>query len=407
MSFTDLGLHPRLLSALERLEHTAPTAVQARAIPAALEGHDLIVTSHTGSGKTGAFCLPALQKILCSDEKVFGPRILVLTPTRELAQQIERAVRDYTHFAREIRSVSVIGGESFGFQQRTLRAGIDVIIATPGRLLDHMSGGRLDLSTIEFLVLDEADRMLDMGFSEDIMAIAKQLPADRQTMLFSATMDGKVAHMIQQLTRNPQKIEVSTEVDSSRLTQVVHLADSLEHKLELLGAILEKDDVEQAIIFTATQQSTEDLADFLQEKGLSAEALHGGMHQRARTRVVRSLHQGRTEILVATDVAARGVDISTISHVINFDLPMEPENYVHRIGRTARAGRSGQSVTLVSLQDRRRLQLIEKLLGMSISVSEIPGLEPKRHKMDRAPRAPATRRFQRNHGRGPARRFGR
>ncbi len=406
MSFTDLGLHPRLLSALERLEHTAPTAVQARAIPAALEGHDLIVTSHTGSGKTGAFCLPALQKILCSDEKVFGPRILVLTPTRELAQQIERAVRDYTHFAREIRSVSVIGGESFGFQQRSLRAGVDVIIATPGRLLDHMSGGRLDLSTIEFLVLDEADRMLDMGFSEDITAIAQQLPPGRQTMLFSATMDGKVAHMIQQLTRNPQKIEVSTEVDSSRLTQVVHLADSLEHKLELLGAILEKDDVEQAIIFTATQQSTEDLADFLQEKGLAAEALHGGMHQRARTRVVRSLHQGRVEVLVATDVAARGVDISTISHVINFDLPMEPENYVHRIGRTARAGRSGQSVTLVSLQDRRRLQMIEKLLGMSISVSEIPGLEPKRHKLDR-PRAPATRRFQRNHGRGPARRFGR
>jgi superfamily II DNA/RNA helicase len=401
MTFSDLGLHPRLLSAVERLEHTAPTAVQSRAIPAAMQGHDLIVTSHTGSGKTGAFLLPALHNILSATERASGPRILVLTPTRELAQQIERAVRDYTHFARGIRSVSVIGGESFGFQQRSLREGVDIIIATPGRLLDHMSGGRLDLSTIEFLVLDEADRMLDMGFQDDITRIAEQLPKERQTMLFSATMDGKVAHMIQLLTDNPQKIEVSTEVDASKLTQVVHLADNLEHKLQLLEAVLGQEGMEQAIVFTATQLSTEDLSDFLQERGLAAEALHGGMHQRARTRVIRMLHQGRIDILVATDVAARGVDVSSISHVINFDLPMEPENYVHRIGRTARAGRSGQSITLVSLQDRRRLQMIEKLIGTSISVSEIPGLEPKQHKLDRPRGSPVKRRFQRTHGRGP------
>lgn len=407
MSFADLGLNPRLLSALERLQHTAPTAVQSRAIPVALEGHDLIVTSHTGSGKTGAFLLPALQKLLASEDRNPGPRILILTPTRELAQQIERATRDYTSFAKEIRSVLVIGGESFGFQQRSLRAGVDVIIATPGRLLDHLSGGRLDLSSIEFLVLDEADRMLDMGFSDDITKIAKELPRDRQTMLFSATMDGKVARMIQLLTNNPQKIEVSTEVDASCLTQVVHLADSLEHKLELLSSVLQQEDMHQAIIFTATQLSTEDLAQFLQDRDLSAEALHGGMHQRARTRVIRMLHQGKIDILVATDVAARGVDVSSISHVINFDLPMEPENYIHRIGRTARAGRSGHSVTLVSLQDRRRLQLIEKLLGVSIPIAEIAGLEPKQHRLDRPRPSTPNRRFQRNSGRGGARRFSR
>jgi superfamily II DNA/RNA helicase len=406
MTFSDLGLDPRLLSALERLHHTAPTAVQAQAIPAALEGHDLIVTSHTGSGKTGAFLLPALQKILEKKGQTFGASILVLTPTRELAQQIERAARDYTFSAREVGTVSVIGGESFGFQQRRLRAGVDLIIATPGRLLDHMNGQRLDLSSVEFLVLDEADRMLDMGFSDDILRIADQLPADRQTMLFSATMDGKVAHMIQKLVRDPRKIEVSTEVDASKLSQIVHLADSLEHKLDLLSSVLEQEGVQQAIVFTATQSSTEDLADYLQERGLSAEALHGGMHQRARNRVIKMMHQGQIEILVATDVAARGVDVSTISHVINFDLPMEPENYVHRIGRTARAGRTGTSVTLVSLQDRRRLQLIEKLLGMSISVAEIPGLEPKLHKADR-PRTQNHRRFQRTFGRGQQRRSGR
>ena len=404
MDFTSLGLHSALLGALSRLEHSAPTPVQQQAIPAALAGKDLLVSSHTGSGKTGAFLLPLLHR-MAGDAGERRPRALILTPTRELALQIERAARDYTMelraTGRRLRTACLIGGAPFGPQLNALAEGSELVIATPGRMLDHMERGRVDLSGVMTLVLDEADRMLDMGFVEDIDFIAARLPADRQTLLFSATLDGRVAPVARRLTKDPQRIELSERIDRALLTEVVHHADDLDHKNRLLDAVLATNGMEQAIIFMSTKLSTEDQAGRLREAGHAVAALHGDLPQHARNRVVRMLLEGRIQIVVATDVAARGIDVPTISHVINFDLPMKAEDYVHRIGRTARAGRAGISVSFAGRADRSRLFGIERMLGRPLPVATLPGLEPRFSPPRGGDRGPARGSDRRGDGRRP------
>ena len=385
-AFERLGVPPVLRHTLLKLGHETPTPVQAAAIPALREGLDLLVSAQTGSGKTAAFLLPALERLSQASTGPRGaPRVLVLAPTRELALQVEQAAVRYGRWQKRLRTVCLIGGAPFGPQLRALGEGVDIVVATPGRLADHLERGRVDLSAVGLLVLDEADRMLDMGFVDEIEAIAARLPATRQTVLFSATLDGKIGSVAQRVTRNARRVEVGVHVDASTLTQVVHHVDDLRHKLALLDAILAGPDVAQAIVFASTKIAADELAQRLREAGKSAAALHGDMPQVARDRVVRNLRQGRIGVLVATDVAARGIDVPTISHVVNFDLPMKPEDYVHRIGRTGRAGRAGTSITLVAARDRRQLAAIERLLQTRIPESVLPGLEPRTSPPRRAP----------------------
>jgi superfamily II DNA/RNA helicase len=384
--FLSLGLSAAALKTLQQLGHDQPTPVQEATIPALMEGHDLLVSAQTGSGKTAAFLLPALERLSQASTGPRGaPRVLVLAPTRELALQVEQAAVRYGRWQKRLRTVCLIGGAPFGPQLRALGEGVDIVVATPGRLADHLERGRVDLSAVGLLVLDEADRMLDMGFVDEIEAIAARLPATRQTVLFSATLDGKIGSVAQRVTRNARRVEVGVHVDASTLTQVVHHVDDLRHKLALLDAILAGPDVAQAIVFASTKIAADELAQRLREAGKSAAALHGDMPQVARDRVVRNLRQGRIGVLVATDVAARGIDVPTISHVVNFDLPMKPEDYVHRIGRTGRAGRAGTSITLVAARDRRQLAAIERLLQTRIPESVVPGLEPRTSPPRRAP----------------------
>jgi superfamily II DNA/RNA helicase len=376
--FEPLGLPIGLRQTLIKLGHETPTPVQSAAIPVLREGHDLLVSAQTGSGKTAAFLLPALERLAEPSTGPRGaPRVLVLAPTRELAMQVEQAALRYGRGLRRLRTVSLIGGAPFGPQLRRLADGVDLVVATPGRLADHLERGRVDLSAVGLLVLDEADRMLDMGFIDEIAAICARLPETRQTVLFSATLDARIEGVAARVTRAPRRIEVGDSVDAGELTQRVHHVDDLRHKLALLDAILSGGDVAQAIVFASTKVAADELAMRLRDGGREAAALHGDMPQSARDRVVRQLRQGRIGVLVATDVAARGIDVPTISHVVNFDLPMKPEDYVHRIGRTARAGRPGTSVTLVGARDRRQLAAIERMLQTRIPESVVPGLEPR------------------------------
>ena len=398
--FATLGLSAEALQTLTRLGHDTPTPVQLATIPALLEGHDLLVSAQTGSGKTAAFLLPALERIAAgSPGRAGAPRVLVLAPTRELALQVEQAALRYGRWQRRLRTVCLIGGAPFGPQLDRLARGVDLVVATPGRLADHLERGRLDLSAVGLLVLDEADRMLDMGFVDEIEAIARRLPVSRQTVLFSATLDGRIQTVAQRVTREARRIEVADREDGGELTQVVHHVDDLHHKLALLDAILAGPGVAQAVVFTSTKVATDELAIRLRESGRSAAALHGDMPQVARDRVVRHLRQGNLSVLVATDVAARGIDVPTISHVVNFDLPMKAEDYVHRIGRTARAGRPGTSITLVGARDQRLLAGIERLLQTRIPVAVLPGLEPRLQPSRRPPSGP--RRGPPRHGAGP------
>jgi superfamily II DNA/RNA helicase len=377
--FAALGLAPALLKALEVSGYKAPTAVQAAAIPEVLQGADLMVSSHTGSGKTAAFMLPALQKLSQpAAVKGVGPRVLVLTPTRELAQQVTKAAETYGRNVR-LNTVSILGGLPYGVQIRLLKRPVDVLVATPGRLIDHMESGRIDFSRLEILVLDEADRMLDMGFIEDIDTIVAQTPAGRQTLLFSATLDGAVGKMAARMMRQPKRIEIASSKEThAQIEQRVHFADDMAHKERMLDHILRDTDLKQAIVFMATKRDAEQLAQGLNVRGFAAGALHGDMNQRQRTRTLQALHKGGLRVLVATDVAARGIDVAGISHVINFDLPQQPEDYVHRIGRTGRAGRSGIAVSFVTGKDFGQIKRIERYVSAPIPVQIIAGLEPRK-----------------------------
>jgi|JI91814BRNA_FD_contig_91_846843_length_2261_multi_3_in_0_out_0_2 superfamily II DNA/RNA helicase len=378
MNFSELGLNPSIVKALTEEGYEKPTAVQNQAIPAALAGGDLLVSSQTGSGKTAAFMLPSLERLAHPPKAAgTGPRVLVLTPTRELAQQVKTAAETYSKHLRRVRTVCVVGGTAYPQQLRSLKAPFEVLVATPGRLLDLATSGRIDFSRLEVLVLDEADRMLDMGFIDDIEAIAALTPSNRQTLLFSATLDGVVGKLAQRVTHNGTRIEIAAaEKSRPKITQKLLYADDFGHKNRLLDALLRDTEIEQAVVFTSTKRSADDLADNLSAQGYATRALHGDMSQRERNRTLTELRRGQVRVLVATDVAARGIDVPGISHVINFDLPRQVEDYVHRIGRTGRAGREGIAISLAAHGEVRQVRNIERYTTQQITETVIAGLEP-------------------------------
>ncbi len=379
MSFTQFNLDAVIQRAITELGYTQPTEIQQRAIPLIAEGRDVMASAQTGTGKTAAFVLPILQRLLTpSTRGGVGPRVLVLSPTRELAQQITDAVSALSRHMR-VTSGAILGGVAYRQQEMLLRKPLDILVATPGRLMDHMGKGRVDFSRMELLVLDEADRMLDMGFVDDVEMIAKSTPAERQTLLFSATLEGEVLRVAQRLLKDPVRVQVSTiQQRHDSIEQHVHQADGIDHKHNLLAHLLGAQEMTQAIVFTATKRGADQLADHLNEIGHRAAPLHGDMKQAQRIRTVDRVKRGNVKVLVATDVAARGLDIKGISHVVNFDLPNSPEDYVHRIGRTGRGGASGKAHSLVGPQEWGNLKRIERMLGLNFERTVIAGLEPKR-----------------------------
>jgi len=391
MTFAELKLSPNLLTAIERAGYTTPTPIQAQAIPVVLEGQDLIASAQTGTGKTAAFMLPAIHKLAGKPIGTGkGPRVLVLTPTRELASQVNEATRKYGTGQR-LKTVSILGGMPYPVQNRMLSGWVDILVATPGRLIDHMGRGRIDFSRLEMLILDEADRMLDMGFIDDVERIIAATPATRQTLLFSATMEGDIARLAQRILKNPQRIEISTKTERNQnIEQRLHFVDDLSHKNKVLRHLLGEESMNQAIVFTATKLAADQLAAELHQDGHAVAALHGDMKQGQRNRTLQGLRRGDVKVLVATDVAARGIDVSGISHVVNFDLPKVAEDYVHRIGRTGRAGNKGVALTLCAHRDGHLLQRIQRFTNSQIPVHVIEGLEPK------------VKAFPRNNDRKPA-----
>src|SRR5512142_541149 len=381
MPFSELQLIEPILKAIKLCGYTAPTPIQKQAIPKALAGHDLIATAQTGTGKTAAFMLPALERLVAPPApgtRSRGPRVLVLTPTRELANQVTDAVRTYGKFMR-VRSGAILGGMPYFEQQRLLAQPVDIIVATPGRLIDHMERGRIDFSRLELLVLDEADRMLDMGFSEAVDTIAAATPADRQTLMFTATMDNAMAKLAQRLLRDPQRIEIAgKKMTLEAIEQRLHAADDMQHKNRLLNHLISDSGMTRAIIFSGTKRNADQLARELTAQGHSAAALHGDMNQNARNRTIMNMRRGKVRLLVATDVAARGHDVTGLTHVINYDMTKNAEDYVHRIGRTGRAGASGIAISFASSKEVDFLHQIERYIGQTIPQQVIPGLEPSR-----------------------------
>ena len=379
IKFADLNLDKNILSAVRSEGYESPTPIQAQAIPFALGGRDIMASAQTGSGKTAAFLLPTLQRLTKRSEKPGkGPRALVLTPTRELAAQVEKNALAYAKNMRWFRTVSIVGGASFGYQTRALSKPVDLIVATPGRLMDLMQSGKVDFERLEVLILDEADRMLDMGFIDDIETIVEATPSDRQTLLFSATWDGAVGKLARKLTKNPEVVEVERVDDQGKIEEQLLYCDDMRHKNRLLDHILRDANIDQCVIFTSTKAMTEVIADDLYEKGFAANCLHGDMPQGWRNRTLMDLRKGRCKILVATDVAARGIDVPTITHVINYDLPKQAEDYVHRIGRTGRAGRTGIAITFAEVNEYVKVHKIEKYIDRKLNEVTVEGMEPTR-----------------------------
>jgi superfamily II DNA/RNA helicase len=375
MSFTELNLNANISKAILACGYKKPTPIQSRSIPDILNRKDLVACAQTGTGKTAAFVLPALHLLSEAKAPNAKPRVLILTPTRELAIQIMDAVAKYGKFMR-INMVSLVGGMPYRQQLKGLSRAVDVIVATPGRLIDHMENRRLDLSGIQMLILDEADRMLDMGFIDDVKQIAKATPSTRQTLLFSATVDNKLNAIIKQLLKDPIRIDLSQQKMAPILIkQEVYMADSVQHKIKLLQHFIKNGNIFKGIIFSATKMNADKLTKQLDSEGYSVAALHGDLKQNMRNRTIDAMRRGKIQFLIATDVAARGIDISDITHVINFDLPKFHEDYVHRIGRTGRAGKSGTAISFASPDDGRHLQGIERFIGQKLELSTVTGLE--------------------------------
>ncbi|GGF28943.1 ATP-dependent RNA helicase RhlE [Aliidongia dinghuensis] len=377
MLFSDFALPPQVLKALEQEGYNEPTPIQAQALPIVLEGRDLIGSAQTGTGKTAAFVLPALARLAeFKQPRPRGPRVLVLAPTRELATQILDATRKLGKFMR-LNTVSILGGMPYRLQLQLLSRPVDLMVATPGRLIDHLERGRVSLADLEMLVLDEADRMLDMGFVDAVETIVAASPATRQTLLFTATFDKRMVQLTQKMLKDPARVAIEAEtLTVDRIEQRLHVADDLGHKRRLLAHLAASPEVEKAIIFAATKRDADALAEELNAQGHQASALHGDMTQSARNYTVQKLKQGRIRLLVATDVAARGIDVKDLTHVINFDLPRQAEDYVHRIGRTGRAGASGIAISFASPADRQLVDRIERYTGAALAPHVIPGLEP-------------------------------
>jgi superfamily II DNA/RNA helicase len=378
MSFASLNLNPAIVQALTVSGYTEPTPVQAKAIPEAIAGHDLMCSAPTGTGKTAAFVLPALQRLAQPAKPGRGPRVLVLTPTRELALQVTTAVEKYSKFMNRVRTGTVLGGMPYPRQRKLLESPLDILVATPGRLIDFIDQGKVDFSRLELLVLDEADRMLDMGFIKPVERIAGATPAGRQTMLFSATLDGGIATLAKRLLRQPKLIECqATQASYDNIEQRLHYVDDGSHKHRLLDHLLRDVDLTQAIVFTATKRGADRLAEALSDKGHATAALHGNMNQSQRNRTLAKMRSGNVRVLVATDVAARGIDVLGITHVINYDLPRVAEDYVHRIGRTGRAGATGIAISFAAPDEGQQLKQIERYTGHEIERHIVEGMEPK------------------------------
>ena len=378
MQFSDLGLSAELLRALESQGYTTPTPIQRQAIPVVLEGRDVLAGAQTGTGKTAGFALPILERLTRnpdSNARSRYVRTLVLVPTRELAAQVAESFRQY---GRQLpfRTAVIFGGVKINPQIDKLRDGVDIVVATPGRLLDHLQQGTIDLDRVDTLVLDEADRMLDMGFIRDIRKVLKVLPAKRQNLLFSATFSSEIKRLAGDLLDSPVEIEVARHNTAAELvTQIVHPVDK-RRKRELLSFMIGSQNWQQVLVFTRTKHGANKLSQQLEQDGLRAAAIHGNKSQGARTRALAEFKAGEVRVLVATDIAARGLDIDRLPHVVNFELPNVPEDYVHRIGRTGRAEQSGAAVSLVCVDEKKLLRDIEKLLGRQIPQQVIQGYEP-------------------------------
>ena len=377
MSFDSLGLSAALLRGVSEQGYAQPTPIQSQVIPIVLQGRDVMAGAQTGTGKTAGFTLPLLQRLAASAAPQ-GPRrirALILTPTRELAAQVADSVQRYGKHL-PLKSAAVFGGVNINPQTTQLRRGVDIVIATPGRLLDHAAQGNIDLRHVEVLVLDEADRMLDMGFLPDIRRVIALLPEQRQSLLFSATFPDDIRKLAHKLLRSPVQIEVAPRnAAADRIAQTVHLAEKHE-KRGLLSWLIGKGDWRQVLVFTRTKHGADRLARQLEQDGIQAAAIHGNKKQGARTRALAAFKQGTVRVLVATDIASRGLDIDQLPHVVNYELPEVPEYYVHRIGRTGRAGREGAAISLVSRDERPLLQVIERLLGYRIEQQAVPGYQP-------------------------------
>jgi ATP-dependent RNA helicase RhlE len=375
-AFAALGLSPALVRAVTQEGYVTPTPIQAQAVPEVLGGHDLLATAQTGTGKTAAFLLPILQRL--AGKQSSGIRALILSPTRELAAQIaERADAYGRHLG--LRNAVIYGGVGQGAQEQALKRGIDVLVATPGRLLDLMSQGLLRLGSVEHFVLDEADRMFDMGFIHDVRRVVSALPKQRQTLLFSATMPREVVELSRSILRDPRRVAVAPQDTSAKtVSQSLYLV-AKQQKGQLLQHVLSGEKVTRTIVFTRTKHGANRVSDALQRRGIGAAAIHGNKSQSARVRALDAFKRGTLPVLVATDIAARGIDVDEVSHVINYDLPDVPESYVHRIGRTGRAGATGHAISFCEPEERSELMAIERLLGHRIPQlkTDLPPLPPE------------------------------
>ncbi|HEX9389903.1 MAG TPA: DEAD/DEAH box helicase [Usitatibacteraceae bacterium] len=396
MSFSSLGLSEAIVRAVSEHGYTTPTPIQAQAIPAVLNGGDLLAGAQTGTGKTAGFVLPILQRLTATPtEGKRKIRVLVLTPTRELAAQVEESVRTYGKYTG-IKSLVIFGGVGINPQISAMRQGVDILVATPGRLLDHHQQRTVDLSHVEILVLDEADRMLDMGFIHDIKKILAILPKKRQNLLFSATFSDDIKRLADSLLDNPALIEVARRNSTvEMITQKVHPVDR-DKKKELLTHLIKQNNWHQVLVFTRTKHGANRLAEGLNKSGITALAIHGNKSQSARTKALAEFKTGDLAVLVATDIAARGIDIDQLPHVVNFEIPNVPEDYVHRIGRTGRAGATGEAVSLVCIDEKKMFNDIERLIKRDVEVVVVPGFEPDPH----AKAQPIQMRSQDHQGRG-------
>ena len=368
-SFSSLGLSEARVEHLENLGFTEPTVIQAQAIPELLAGRDMVGQSQTGTGKTAAFSLPMLEKI---DIQTRAVQALILTPTRELAQQVAQAIKEFTQ-DRRMRILTVCGGQSMDRQIRSLNRGVQIVVGTPGRVIDLLERGELNLEELSWVVLDEADEMLSMGFIDDVKKILKQTPPDRQTACFSATMPRAIHDLINNFLHSPAFVKVSQpKAAPAKIDQKVYMVPRGWTKLKALQPILEMEDPESAIIFVRTRRTAAELTQQLQGTGHSADEYHGDLNQNQRERLVKRFRQGQVKIVVATDIAARGLDVEHLSHVVNFDLPDNSETYIHRIGRTGRAGKNGTAISLIQPMDRRMLRQIERRIRQRLEISRIP-----------------------------------
>ena len=380
-SFDEMGLAAPLLQALNALEISSPTPVQSSVVPRAMIGGDLMVSSQTGSGKTFGFLLPVMHRMMVADQNAMnalnGPETLVLCPTRELAQQVSQDAINLVKFFKGMRIATVVGGMPYGKQMAALR-GARLVVGTPGRLLDLANQGKLNLGTVTTLIVDEADRMLDLGFAPDLEELDRQCGKRVQTLMFSATFAKRISGLAEEIMNKPERVELAASNEANTdVTQKLLWADNRAHKRRLLNHWLEKPEITQAVVFTSTQIDAENLARDLSDEGVRACALHGAMPQVVRNRRLASVRSGDIKVLVATDVAARGLDVPAITHVFNYGMPMKAEDYVHRIGRTGRAGRSGVAVTLAEASDIVRVRAIERYINSRIPEETVAGMEPR------------------------------